>query len=231
MKLITSKVAIISCTRKKQSEAKSLMIYRSFEDSNFSDNVILDIIWENKEALPVVYNRCIEYYKNKNYNFLVFVHDDVYLDDKKLVEKLQKSVDECGYDIVGLAGALNPKIKHPALWHIMSERHDHRGQVQHPVNEKQTFYTAFGPTPSRVAIIDGVFFAINLKKITEVGWKFNENYAFHHYDISSCLDANKLKLKIGVYPIHIIHLSPGLKSFDDKNWKESNQKFLLEYGS
>ncbi len=231
MNLITSKVAIISCTQKKQSEAKSLMIYRSFEDCNFSNNVVLDIIWENKESLSKVYNRCIEYYKNKNYDFLVFVHDDVYLDDRKLVEKLQKAVDECNYDIIGLAGGLNPKIKFPSLWHIMTEKKDQRGQVQHPVNEKQIYYTAFGPTPSRVAIADGVFLAINLKKIIEVGWKFNENYSFHHYDIASCLDANKLKLKIGVYPIHIIHLSPGLRSLDDKSWKESNQKFLREYGS
>lgn len=231
VKLITSKIAIISCTAKKETECDKLPIYKSFNDANFSNNIVLDIIWENKEGLCTVYNRCIEYYKNKNYDFLVFVHDDVYLDDTKLAEKLQKAVDEWGFDIIGLAGGLNPKIKHPTLWHIMCDRNDHRGQVQHPINEKQIYCTGFGPTPARVAIADGVFLAINLPKILEVGWRFNENYKFHHYDLSSCLDANKLKLKIGVYPIHIIHISSGLNSFENKSWAESNQKFLKEYGA
>jgi glycosyltransferase involved in cell wall biosynthesis len=231
MKLITSKVAIISCTQKKESEKDSLMIYRSFTDCNFSNNVVLDIIWENKQGLGKAYNRCLEYYKNKNYDFLVFVHDDVYLDDTKLVEKLQKSVQDWKFDIIGLAGGLNPRIQHPALWHIMCPKQDQRGQVQHPASEKQIYYTAFGPTPARVTMVDGVFIAVNMKRICEVGWKFNENYKFHHYDLSSCIDANRLKLKIGVYPIHIIHLSPGLRSLEDAEWKESNQKFLKEYGS
>lgn len=229
--IITKKVAIISCTKKSESEANTIPIVKSYRDSNFSSNVILDMLWENKDGLPKVYNRCLEYYRNKNFDYLVFVHDDVYLDDTKLVEKLQKAFDELKYDIVGLAGGLNPSIKYPALWHIMCPKSSHRGQVQHPCSETQIYYTAFGPTPDRVTIADGVFLAVNLKNVLNVGWKFNENYTFHHYDLSSCLDANKLKLKIGVYPIHIIHLSPGLKSLEDKVWKESNEKFLKEYGS
>ena len=229
LKLISKRIAVISCTKKSEDEAESIPIFKSFKDSNFSNNIILDIVWKNKEGLSKTYNRYIDYYKNKNFDYLVFVHDDVYLDDTKLVEKLQKAFDEFNYDIVGLAGGLAPKIKHPALWHIMCDKANHRGQVQHPCSSTQVYYTAFGPTPSRVAIADGVFLAINLPKILESGWRFNENYDFHHYDISSCLDANKLKLKIGVYPIHIIHLSPGLSSLEDKKWSESNKKFLKEY--
>jgi hypothetical protein len=89
--------------------------------------------------------------------------------------------------------------------------------------------TAFGPTPSRVALIDGLFMAIHLPSILDKGWRFNENYTFHHYDLASCIDANRKGLKIGVYPIHVIHQSPGLLSMEDKLWKDSNQKFLQEY--
>ena len=90
--------------------------------------------------------------------------------------------------------------------------------------------TVFGPTPSRVAIIDGLFIAVKLKNVLDVGWKFNENFSFHHYDISSCLDANKLKLKVGVVPINVVHDSPGLSDYNNKSYQESEKKFLQLYG-
>jgi hypothetical protein len=49
--------------------------------------------------------------------------------------------------------------------------------------------------------------------------------------MASCIDANRKGLKIGVYPIHVIHQSPGLLSVEDKLWKTSNEKFLQEYAS
>jgi GT2 family glycosyltransferase len=93
----------------------------------------------------------------------------------------------------------------------------------------QSFYvTSFGPTPSRVAIIDGVFMAINLEKIASAGVRFDEQFKFHHYDIDFSLQCNKNSLKIGVWPILINHQSPGLKGFDD-SWNSSNEKFINKW--
>jgi hypothetical protein len=91
--------------------------------------------------------------------------------------------------------------------------------------------TNFGPTPARVAILDGLFLSVKTKSVKETGWKFNENYKFHHYDIASCIDANKKKLKLGVAPIWVMHNSPGLLSFEDKNFNASQEKFLKEYST
>jgi hypothetical protein len=223
------KVVIVSCTRKTEQEAPSLPLYRSWRDGLNTPNYKLDIVWENTEGMPVVYNRKIEEYKDTDIEFLVCVHDDVYIDDLKLYEKLTQA-KKLGYNIVGLAGGLNPRLKDPALWHIMTDRNQHRGEVAHPAgSQNQTMTTAFGPTPSRVAISDGLFFGLDMLKISKSKWRFNENYTFHHYDIASCIDANRAELKIGVYPIHVIHSSPGLMSIHDKAWSESNQKFLKEY--
>jgi hypothetical protein len=71
--------------------------------------------------------------------------------------------------------------------------------------------------------------AVNLKNVLQAGWKFNESFKFHHYDLSSCLDANKLKLKIGTYPIHVTHASPGLRDINDKTFQESQQIFYKQY--
>jgi hypothetical protein len=224
------KVIIVSCTRKYEIEKTSLPLYRSYIDGLNTPNYLLDIVWENSEGMPTVYNKKIKQYQNSEAEFLVCVHDDVYIDDLKLYEKLKAANTKLGYDIIGLAGGLNPKLTNPALWHIMTERSQQRGEVAHPAgNPNQTMTTPFGPTPSRVAIMDGLFMALNLETIKKTDWKFNENYNFHHYDISSCIDANRKGLKLGVYPIHVIHSSPGLLSIHDKMWIDSNQKFLEEY--
>jgi hypothetical protein len=226
---MSPKVVIVSCTRKSKEEANTLPLFRSWKDGLNSPIYKLDIVWENSEGISAVYNSKIEEYKNTEVEFLVCVHDDVYIDDLKLYEKLNQA-KKIGYNIVGLAGGLNPRLKDPALWHIMTERNQQRGEVAHPAgNQHQTMTTAFGPTPSRVAIADGLFFGLDMTVISNSKWRFNENYTFHHYDISSCIDANREKLKIGVYPIHVIHSSPGLLSIHDKAWAESNQRFLKEY--
>jgi hypothetical protein len=224
------KVVIVSCTRKLQEEAKTLPLYRSWIDGLNTPNYKLDITWDNTDGMPVVYNKKIEEYKNTDVEFLICVHDDVYIDDLKLYEKLKLAKDKLGYDIIALAGGLNPRLTNPALWHIMTDRNQQRGEVSHPAgNNNQTMTTSFGPTPSRVAIADGLFMGLHMPSIIKANWKFNENYTFHHYDISSCIDANRVKLRIGVYPIHVIHSSPGLMSIHDDAWAKSNDKFLKEY--
>lgn len=226
-------LAVISCTRLKREEAMQSPLIRSAEDFRYRNDIIFDIVYENTKGLPQVYNEKIEQYKNSDINYLLFVHDDVYIDDLKLYEKIKSAKKDCGYDIVGLAGCLNPRLTNPALWHLMSDIKDLRGQVAHPIakGKSQTHMSAFGMTPSRVAIIDGLFIGVHLPSILDKGWRFNENYTFHHYDMASCIDANRKGLKIGVYPIHVIHQSPGLLSVEDKLWKTSNEKFLQEYAS
>jgi hypothetical protein len=227
---MTPKVIIVSCTRKFEIEKQTLPLYRSFIDGLNTPNYLLDIVWENTEGMPTVYNKKLKQYKDFGAEFLVCVHDDVYIDDLKLYEKLKTANTKLGYDIIGLAGGLNPRITNHALWHLMTERSQQRGEVAHPAgNTNQTMTTCFGPTPSRVAIMDGLFMALNLDSVTKTDWKFNENYKFHHYDISSSIDANRKNLKLGVYPIHVIHSSPGLLNIHDKMWNESNDKFLNEY--
>jgi hypothetical protein len=73
--------------------------------------------------------------------------------------------------------------------------------------------------------------SISTRRVLDAGWKFNENYTFHHYDLSSCLDANKKKLRLGVIPILTYHNSPGLRDLNDKTFTENQAKFLQEYAS
>ncbi len=208
-----------------------LLLCQSFLHGGFGKFAELDMVWNNEEGLPAVYNRKLRQYAGSGAEFVVFCHDDVYLDDLKLHDKLSAAHRNLGYHIIGAAGAAKVKVAYPSLWHTMSDPGEHRGYVHHFSKTGQVVCTSFGPTPSQAVVIDGLFIAVHLPSIVASEWKFNENYTFHHYDLASCLDAAAKGLKVGVYPIHMIHESPGLDSFSNTNWRASNERFLAEYGS
>ena len=80
-------------------------------------------------------------------------------------------------------------------------------------------------------MIDGLFMAVNVKTALKTGWQFNDNFSFHHYDLASCIDANKLSLRIGVIPINVIHVSKGLSNVNDPMFQRSQDVFMKMYGS
>ena len=221
-------ILIISSTRQEIGAHESLELYKSISKLP-KNNYILNITCNNKKGMPEIYNEALKQVNEKDHDIILFCHDDVYIDDLKLQEKLYKAINY--FDIIGLAGTNNVKIRQPVLWHLMSTKEQWSGAVQHPTDKTQTHIhtTSFGPYPKRCLVLDGLFLAINIKKIKNSNWLFNENYTFHHYDIASCLDANKKKLKMGTWPIYVIHKSPGLLDTNDHTWKESEKKFLKEY--
>jgi hypothetical protein len=222
-------VVIVCCTQKNPDQHSEVLLYQSFESGGLDRFCKLDMVWNNKEGLSAVYNRKIREYAGSGVEFLVFVHDDVYIDDLKLYDKLRQAYYGLGFKIIGVAGATSLNVSFPTLWHLMAERKYQRGFVHHGAGGAQTKVTSFGPTPSEVLIMDGLFIAVHLPSIAESGWGFNEKFEFHHYDVSSCLDAFVAGIKMGVYPIHLIHLSHGLDSVSDKTWQESSDRFLAQY--
>ena len=220
------KILIVSCTK---GEAKNTLLYKSL--SQMKDDVKLIVAANNTKGLPEIYNRYITSDNLVNHDIVLFVHDDVYIDDLKLKGKLYTAIEDLNYDIVGLAGTRSLQIKRPYLWHLMSERKDWSGAVTHPVDKDRLLTTTFGPWPMRCAVLDGLFLAVNLQRALELGWMFNEKFTFHHYDISSCIDANNKKMKMGTYPIHVTHNSPGLRDMNDKTFVKSADTFKELYGN
>lgn len=222
------KTAFYFVTR--DNDPKSTSAYRSLIKIVPEDNIFYT--GSNTTGLSLMYNKAIQEH-GKDFDNIVFIHDDVYVDDLDVCKKLERAHND--FDIVGLAGGVNPKVQKLALWHLMCggfNSNNLRGAVAHPCNDKgQIFMTSFGPTPARVAILDGLFLSIDIRKINSVRWKFNENYTFHHYDIASCLDANAKSLKLGVAPIWVVHKSPGLLNTNDDTFVKSQDMFLKEYSN
>jgi len=220
------KFAFYSVTR---GSINNTMFYESV--NRLADEV--DVVYEenNTEGLSKRYNDLIRTSKNL-YEYIVFVHDDVFVDDLNVCQKLIHAHRD--FDIVGLAGGINPVIQKPALWHLMCGGFgggNLRGAVAHPAGPEAVAMTSFGSTPARVAILDGLFLSIKVSSIRSKKWQFNENYKFHHYDIASCIDANQKKLKLGVAPIWVVHNSPGLLNINDKMFTDSQETFMREYSN
>lgn len=181
------------------------------------------VVFENKKGLPKLYNFFInETYKDKR---LIFVHDDVLIEDLFLEEKLDIAFEK--FDIVGLAGSKKCDLSKPPAWHLMSDRNDHVGEVAHSHN-KVSWTTCFGPTDSRALLLDGLFLAVRVDKLLETNTYFDEKFDFHHYDITFCLNANKNKLKLGVSPIKVTHFGLG-DSMNTPEWHKSAQIFKKHY--
>lgn len=187
-------------------------------------NQLVEVIYENKKGLPLIYNSFLTK-ENKDKN-LIFVHDDVFIDDFFMEEKLNMAFEK--YAIVGIAGATTCNLSSNIMaWHLMSSKNDYVGEVAHS-NGKNIWTTVFGPTDSRALLIDGLFIAVNVAKLLDTNTFFDENFDFHHYDISFCLRANKNKLKIGVAPIKLTHFGLG-DSMNTPEWRKSSDKFKKIY--
>jgi GT2 family glycosyltransferase len=213
---------IVVATPKTEEDFENSQIKLSIDKLNWSTKLVK--FCNNKEGLPKIYNKFItEEYKNHK---IIFVHDDVLIEDLFFEEKIKLAFEK--YDIVGLAGCKKCKITSPVpAWHLMCDQQDAIGEVAHS-KDKKHWTTVFGLTDSRALILDGLFLAVDINKLLETGTKFDENFTFHHYDISFCLRANQNKLRMGVYPIKVTHFGLG-DSMRTQEWVESAKKFKSLY--
>ena len=219
------KILVVTCSK---TDGKQSQLVQSL--SEMKDDVTLVINANNTSGLSKAYNKQLTPDNLIKHDIVLFIHDDVYIDDLKLKGKLYTAINQLKYDIIGLAGASKKKTRKPCLWHRMSEPKDWSGAVSHPLdNHSRLAVTTFGPWPSRCLVLDGLFLAVNLRRVLEAGWKFNEAFKYHHYDIAACLDANKLKLTLGTYPIWVTHNSPGLRDINDKSFQQSQDIFYNSY--
>jgi hypothetical protein len=178
------------CSITKKPKVQDTILYNSLKKLNIDYHIETN---NTKKGLGKFYNECLDKYNNKD--AVIFIHDDVDLINIDLEHQLQNAFKR--FDVVGVAGCINPKIIEKNLWHWMGGTKENlRGIAGHPYDNSGDFFvTSFGPTPSRTAIIDGVFMALKMEKIRESNVRFDEQFLFHHYDIDFSLTCNENKLK------------------------------------
>lgn len=166
------------------------------------------LFYENKGkySLTEIYKKGL---KESKYDIVVFLHDDIVIETKQIVNKLVKLYENNPeYGILGVAGT-KYMSETGRWWDDMRKMY---GKVAH-THEGKTWLSEYsddlGNDVEEVVIVDGVFFSVHKKRIKET---FNKDVkGFHFYDVDFCF-RNYLKgVKIGVHTnIRINHKSIGM---------------------
>jgi GT2 family glycosyltransferase len=214
------KLLIVSCTRGRKEETD---LYRSLR--KLGPDCFL-FIENNRTGVSTCYNRILDEAAGRD-EIVIFVHDDVTIGDLFLKEKITEAFDQKNYAIAGLAGTSDFKIRPdlgPISW-LQPPPEALSGAVEHHVSGGSTIMSVYGPTPKRCVALDGLFLAIDVRKIGPV--RFDEQLAFHFYDLDFCLTAHQAGLVLGTINVYVTHRSGG--NFASQAFKEAQTTFRAKW--
>jgi len=189
-------------------------------------NFDLRIVFRNPPnvGLSEVYNRAID--EDRSEQPMLLVHDDVSMEDMLIDQKLSTALRE--FDIVGTAGG-DPPVEARA-WYNPEWRpsgcvpHANRDQLDSVLRPAVMYY---GPSPRRCRIIDGHFMALIPAKIVQASVRFDPQFTYNHYDLDFCHSAHAAGLRIGTWPIWLVHGSGG--GYHTEAWRESAERYSIKY--
>ena len=193
-----------------------------FETIGLRDIEIIEKVNPGTKSLSEVYNEILKESKNQ---IVILCHDDILFEKnywgKRILEHFEKNSD---YGILGVAGT-QYFPKSGRWWDIQSEM---IGQVYHQHGGKKwlsEYNKPFGSKIIDTVIVDGLFIAVNKKKIIE---NFDETVkGFHFYDVTFCVSNYIKGVKIGtVSNVPITHLSIGMTN---NQWELNRVEFVNKF--
>jgi glycosyltransferase involved in cell wall biosynthesis len=187
------------------------LLGRSLERVVNRESVELSVYFENTLGLPELYIASLDQADDED--VLIFVHDDVWIDDWFLPERLQQGLER--FAVVGVAGNRRRVPKQPGWWttDTSTQLNDYdlanlSGSIAHfdgPV--ARVIY--WGEVPSPVKLLDGVFLAARAGTLRQAGVRFDPRFKFHYYDMDFCRQCEQAGLTMGTWPIALTHGSGG----------------------
>lgn len=184
----------------------------------FDRRLVPRIAFDNRRGLPAIYNERID--AADGADFLVFVHDDVWLDDYLLGDRVLTGLHS--FEVIGVAGNRRRVARQPA-WAFVDDAlawdaSEHlSGAVAHG-SRPFGAVSWFGHSPTACELLDGVFLAANAVALRSSGVRFDPRFAFHFYDMDFCRSARVAGLRLGTWPLCITHQSGG--AFGSAAWRE-----------
>jgi uncharacterized protein (TIGR03032 family) len=168
----------------------------------------------NREPLGAIYNEALEQLHPES--LVVFCHDDVWLGEACLRTPLLEALER--FDLVGVAGSRRILPSQPTWWLQPDGRtwdHPHLlGEIRHG-DPGASEPIRFGASPAPAMLLDGVFLAARAGTLQAAGVRFDPAFPFHFYDLDLCRSALAAGLRLGVWPLPLIHASPGAAGSTD----------------
>ena len=217
------KIRIVCATRESQSTFPPTALGRSL--GLYPKGVFdLRLFETNTRGLSTVYNIAIAE-AARDPAILVFVHDDVFLLDFYWIDQVFHGLTR--YDIIGLAGNKRRLPRQPS-WllneKLQFEPQEHlTGVVGHGSGYPPDTIQFYGPPGQEVKLLDGLLLAAHSEKLHSRGLRFDEQFDFHFYDLDFCRQAELLGMKMGTWPMSVIHQSGG--GYNEA-WRAAYLKYL-----
>ena len=185
----------------------------------------------NTSGLPGLYNAAIDAARERP-AILVFVHDDVHLCDFYWPWQLASGLASFG--LIGLAGNRRrvpnqPSWAFPDTGFTFDANENLSGIVGHGNGFPPETLSVFGPPQQEVKLLDGVLLACRSETMLRHGLRFDERFDFHFYDLDLCRQAEACGVRIGTWPLSVVHESSG--DFDSPAWREGYATYLRKWGS
>lgn len=193
--------------------------------------VNLHLFANNSTALPTVYNSVLNELRQEP-GVVIFIHDDVHLMDIYWPDRVAQGL--AAFDIIGVAGNVRRLPKQPS-WRFIDESlafDDAQylsGAIAHGSGWPAQQVSYYGTIGREVKILDGVFLAARSETLLSRSVLFDERFAFHFYDLDFCRQAELQKLRMGTWPIPIVHESGG--SYKGPEWTRAYARYLGKWGS
>jgi len=223
-------IEIVSATRVAEQEfwSKSALGI-SLRRLAFDARLSAQVAFSNSAGLPEIYNGRISV--ENRAEILVFVHDDVWIDDYFLADRLRAGLRE--FDLVGVAGNRRRAPRQRAWRHVgaaivADNPADLSGALAHGRNPFGRV-SSFGTSPAECELLDGVFLAARRETLLDRSVRFDPMFDFHFYDLDFCRSARRAGLRLGTWPICLTHQSTGT-AFESAPWMNAYDRYLQKWG-
>ncbi|PCJ14516.1 MAG: hypothetical protein COB04_14985 [Gammaproteobacteria bacterium] len=229
------RVRIISATRYSELHFRRYSkLGVALQKISYDPNICISILYQNCMPNGVGLAELFNQYLHPQYEkeILLFVHDDVYIDDFFLSFRLNEAIAR--YDVIGVAG--NRTLPSPEISWVLDRnladgfywqaKEKLSGAVAH-FNSAGERVSQYGDVPSDCRLIDGCFMAVNAERVLASGARFDKQFKFHFYDLDFCRTCDQNGLKIGTWPIAVTHDSGG--AFGSEAWEHACKDYFAKW--
>ena len=225
-------VLLVSATRGSEEQFQKTPLGLSLNNLTICGRLKPAIVVNNKIGLPAVYN----YFINEviRDTFIVFVHDDVWINDFLLIDHLQMALEQ--FDVVGVVGNTRPHPNNAQAWHTNLKGEMDVGHLSGGIcvckdefDPGKQFFNHYGPSYAPASLLDGVFIAARGNALLDSGVRFDERFDFHFYDLDFTRTANQAGLRVATWPIAITHVISENNGFETPDWQRNRTAYFHKW--